>query len=158
TPGPDSELARLQPIVERLYRLAEGLRTPTTLDYPAVETQSTFGSRPTDGSSGGRAAKDVPATVRKFQVLRRLGRGGQASTLLALDPDLRRQVVLKLYHSAVTPQEQDMVLREGQALARVRSPYVAQCYSAERHDGVPFLVMEYIPGRNLAEERRARPL
>src|SRR5262249_12790859 len=71
---------------------------------------------------------------------------------------LQRHVVLKLYHAARNEAQQEAVLREGRALARVRSPYVAACYAADRHEGVPYLVLEYIPGRNLAAEHRARPL
>jgi serine/threonine-protein kinase len=102
--------------------------------------------------------RSTPRTWGKFTVVRALGEGGQASTLLVLDPDLRRHVVLKLFHHASTPQQQEIVLREGQALARVRSPYVAQCYSAERQDGVPYLVVEYIPGQDLARYTRTHPL
>ena len=50
------------------------------------------------------------------------------------------------------------MLQEGRALARVRSRYVAQVYAADRDSGVPYLVVEYIPGRNLAEAQRAQPL
>jgi hypothetical protein len=99
----------------------------------------------------------APARIGKYEIVRTLGDGGQATAYLAVDPDLKRQVVLKLYHAARTPGEQDMILKEGQALARVRSGYVAQCHSAERHDGVPYLVMEYIPGRTLADAQRSRP-
>jgi hypothetical protein len=104
------------------------------------------------------AAKATPASFGKYRVVRVLGDGGQASTLLAFDPDLRCHVVLKLYHMACTPTEQEKVLSEGQALARVRSPYVARCYGVERQDGVPALVIEYIPGRNLREQQIVRPL
>jgi serine/threonine protein kinase len=99
-----------------------------------------------------------PSHFGKFTVVRPLGRGGQATTLLVFDPELRRHVVLKLFHQARTPQQQEVVLREGQALARVRSPYVAQCYSAERQGGVPYLVVEYIPGEDLARQQLGRPL
>jgi serine/threonine protein kinase len=94
----------------------------------------------------------------KYRVVRRLGRGGQAATLLAFDADLERHVVLKVFHHAHTPQEQEGVLREGRALARVRSPHVAQCLAAERRDGVPYLVVEYVAGPSLAERHRERPL
>jgi eukaryotic-like serine/threonine-protein kinase len=87
-----------------------------------------------------------------------LGEGGQGSTLLALDPDLRCHVVLKVYHRARTAADHDLVLREGRALERVRSPYLARCRGAERQEGIPALVMEYIPGRNLRQQTRARPL
>jgi serine/threonine protein kinase len=104
------------------------------------------------------AAQATPASFGKYRVVRILGEGGQASTLLAFDPDLRCHVVLKVYHRACTPTEQEKVLSEGQALVRVRSPYVAQCYGVERQDGVPALVIEYIPGRNLREQHKVRPL
>ena len=66
-----------------------------------------------------------PYKVGKFEVNRPLGQGGQAMTFLAFDPDLKRHVVLKLYHAARTGAAGETVLHEGQALARVRSPYVA---------------------------------
>jgi len=104
------------------------------------------------------AANATPATFGKYRVVRILGKGGQAITLLAFDPDLRCHIVLKVYHSAQTAADQETVLREGQALARVRSPYVARCYGVERQGGVPALVVEYVPGRNLRERQRVRPL
>jgi predicted Ser/Thr protein kinase len=117
----------------------------------ASDVTGAYGERPParTGSS--------PERIDKYQIVRALGDGGQAIAYLAFDPDLKRQVVLKVYHAARTPAEQEMVLKEGQALARVRSGYVAQCYSAERHDSVPYLVMEYIPGKSLAELQRDRP-
>jgi hypothetical protein len=100
----------------------------------------------------------VPASFGKYRVVRPLGDGGHASTLLAWDDDLHCHVVLKLYHNARTAAEQEKVLSEGRALARVRSPYVARCHGVERQDGVPALVVEYIPGRNLRQEQRSRPV
>jgi serine/threonine protein kinase len=117
------------------------LRTGTELEQSREETPGAF----------------APA-FGKYRVVRRLGRGGQAATLLAFDPDLERYVVLKVFHQAHTPQEQEVVLREGRALARVCSPYVAQCLAAERQDGVPYLVVEYVAGTSLAERHRERPL
>jgi serine/threonine protein kinase len=110
------------------------------------------------GAEEEEAPGPVPASFGKFQVVRALGGGGQGSTLLALDPDLRCHVVLKLYHRARTTAEQEAVLREGQALARVRSPYVAQVRGVERQGGVPALVVEYVPGRDLKAQQKARPL
>jgi serine/threonine protein kinase len=90
-----------------------------------------------------------PERIGKYQVLRLLGTGGQARTYVALDPDLKRQVVLKLYFRAETSAQQEQVLREGRALARVQSPYVGRCLSAERDADRVWLVLEYIPGRTL---------
>jgi serine/threonine protein kinase len=96
--------------------------------------------------------------IGKYCISEILGEGGQAVTYKAWDPDLKRHVVIKLYHAVQTPEDREMVLKEGQALARVRSPYVAQCYGVERHESMPYLVVEYIPGQGLTELHRARPL
>jgi serine/threonine protein kinase len=104
------------------------------------------------------APNTPPAFFGKYRVVRPLGEGGQASTLLAWDPDLHCHVVLKLYHNNWNAAEQDNVLSEGRALARVRSPYVARCYGVEHQGDVPALVVEYVPGRSLRQEQRARPL
>ena len=86
----------------------------------------------------------------KYELIGRIGGGGQGSAYLALDPDLGRQVVLKRYHAAG-----DDAAREARALCRVRSPYTAQCYDLMRPGGETFLVMEYIPGRPLSEVLKA---
>jgi serine/threonine-protein kinase len=147
-----AELSELRAVVERLHRLARNLADP-----PTVDTAASTRERPAEaGHAPGAGAG--PTRLGKFEVVRPLGRGGHASTLLAFDPDLRRHVVLKLYHAARTPEEQELVLREGRALARVRSPYVAQCHSAERQGGLVYLVVEYIPGQDLTQRQRSRPL
>jgi hypothetical protein len=135
-------------LAEALQRRVEAIAYWET--FLGVDTES---QRPRETPPG------VPLPdFGKYRVVRRLGRGGQAATLLAFDPDLQRHVVLKVFHHAHTPQEQEVVLREGRALARVRSPYVAQCLAAERQDGVPYLVVEYVAGPSLAERHRERPL
>jgi hypothetical protein len=98
-----------------------------------------------------------PELVGKYQIVRRFPeRSGQAAAYLALDPDLERHVVLKRYHGGHdgAPGEAE----EGQALARIASPYVARCYGIERIGGETYLVVEYVPGRNLADVRRDGPL
>jgi hypothetical protein len=96
--------------------------------------------------------------VGKYRIVAVLGSGGQAVTFKAWDPDLQRHVVLKLYHAAQSSTQQVAVMKEGQALARVRSPYVPRCLDVAHFEGVPYLVLEYVPGRTLAELHKARPL
>jgi hypothetical protein len=145
----DPELNQLRPVVARLHQLAASLAEP-----PAVDL---FGS--TKDTSDEQKPQDTTLVrLGKYQVVRVLGKGGQATTLLGFDPDLKRHIVIKLYHNLRTPREQEAVLAEGQALARVHSPYVAQCFSAEREDGCPYLVVEYVPGQNLGQRHRSHPL
>src|SRR5262249_381972 len=115
------ELDALRPVVESLRGLCDYLQEAGTDDT------CTLSPAPSPDTVCGPLRY-----VGKYEVVRALGEGGQAAALLAFDPDLRRHVVLKCYHTAYGPAEQEAVLKEGQALARVRSPCVAQCYSAER--------------------------
>jgi hypothetical protein len=152
--GPD--LDRLRPVVESLSGLCDYLEATEPIgDDPKATTDFLSTGRP--GNPPYVGPDPAPSLVGKYEVVRPLGRGGQASALLAFDPDLRRHVVVKRYHAALTAAQQDAVLKEGQALARVRSPYVAQCYSAERAEDIPFLVVEYVPGKSLAEAQRQEP-
>ena len=98
-----------------------------------------------------------PIHVGKYQIVRRFSElSGQAAAYLAFDPDLERHVVLKRYHGG--PHGPSGEAEEGRALAKVVSPYVARCHGIERIDGEASLVVEYVPGRNLAEVQRGGPL
>ena len=59
--------------------------------------------------------------------------------------------MLKRYHEVGSTLRREAVLNEGRALAKVRSPYVAQCYELETSGDELDLVMEYVPGRSLNE-------
>jgi serine/threonine protein kinase len=86
-----------------------------------------------------------------YELLRKLGEGGQATTFLARDRALHRVVVLKRYHGAASSGRREAVLNEGRALARIRSRFVAPCYGVETRGDQIDLVVEYVPGRPLAE-------
>ena len=111
--------------------------------------------RPRRPKTTGLASRygDSPTSIGKYQDVRRFAEAsGQASAYLAFDPDLERHVVLKRYHGESGEAE------EGRALAKVASPFVARCYGIERIEGEPYLIVEYIPGRNLGEFRRDGPM
>src|SRR5262249_29096763 len=60
---------------------------------PIQSTDRVVTARTSDGVS---TIMPTPLQIGKFEVVRPLKRGGQASALLAFDPDLKRHVVLKL--------------------------------------------------------------
>ena len=95
-----------------------------------------------------------PRRIGKYEIVKDLTPGGQGSTWVVLDPDLMRHVVLKRYHRRLSVNQHTAVAREGQALARVRGAHLAQCHGMERLGDDWYLVLEYVPGRNLARARR----
>jgi hypothetical protein len=134
----------------RLLGQIHRARAERFLEHAASTTVS---PEATEDHRPGELSGSSPTSIGKYGVVRRFDvSSGQAAAYLALDPDLERHVVLKRYHG--DPGETE----EGRALAKVASPFVARCYGIERIDGEVYLVVEYIPGRNLAEVRRDGPM
>jgi eukaryotic-like serine/threonine-protein kinase len=78
----------------------------------------------------------------------------------ATDQRLQREVAVKLLRADLAEIEE--VRRrfegEGQAAAALVHPNVVTVFDAGEEDGAPFIVMELLPGRTLADELIAGPL
>ncbi len=136
-----------------VLRLLEQLRRARAEGFLEREASATVPTEATVDYGSGKASGHSPATIGKYQDVRRFEvSSGQGAAYLAFDPDLERHVVLKRYHGDSGEAE------EGRALAKVASPFVARCHGIERIDGELYLVVEYIPGRNLGEVRRDGPM
>lgn len=89
----------------------------------------------------------------RYQLERRLGRGGMGEVWLARDGHLRRQVAVKWL---LSDQGHERLIREGRAIAALSHPGIVQVHDVGVHEGRPYLVMERVHGRPLRE--RAGPL
>jgi serine/threonine-protein kinase len=89
-----------------------------------------------------------------------LGHGGMGEVREALDVRLEREVAVKLLRSdlAADPAVRRRFEREARAAARVSHPHVVAVFDTGEQDGVPFIVMERVPGRTLADEIARGPL
>jgi eukaryotic-like serine/threonine-protein kinase len=94
----------------------------------------------------------------RYRVERELGHGGMATVYLARDQELERPVALKILaaHLAGEPGFYERFVREARMAARLSHPNIVQVFDAGEEDQRPFIVMEYVPGRTLAEETRQR--
>ncbi len=92
----------------------------------------------------------------RYQVLRCLGEGGMGSVFLAQDRQLGRKVALKLMHTTLQSERQRRRFqREAAVMARIDHPACVEVYDVGvTGRGEPFLVMEYVEGRNLQEVLR----
>ena len=83
-----------------------------------------------------------------------LGRGGMAVVYLARDDELDRPVAIKVLagHLAGDSAFRDRFVREARLAAGLSHPNVVQLYDAGEDDGTPYIVMEYVDGRPLADE------
>jgi serine/threonine-protein kinase len=94
----------------------------------------------------------------RYRLVRQIGRGSFGDVFLAdqLRPELAGQpAVLKVLHAqwAEVPQVLERFRRESQVTAKIDHPHVARVFEhGLLEDGVPFIAMEYLPGRSLREE------
>jgi len=100
----------------------------------------------------------VTSTVR---LVKPLGQGGMAAVWLADHAGLDTRVVVKFLSSALSANEEALARfrREAAASAQVKSPHVVQVFDyGVMEGGPPFIVMEYLEGRDLAQALDAGPL
>jgi len=95
------------------------------------------------------------------QLVRQLGQGGMGSVWLADHRALGTQVVVKFMMASLALDQAAVARfsREAAAAAQVKSPHVVQTLDhGVTPEGIPFIVMELLEGRDLAKylaERRA---
>src|SRR6188508_2700262 len=77
-----------------------------------------------------------------------------AVVYLARDDELERPVAIKVLarHLADDPVFRDRFLREARLAARLSHPNIVQIYDAGEDHGDPYIVMECVEGRSLADE------
>ena len=100
--------------------------------------------------------------VGAYRLLRVLGEGGMGRVYLASRADdlYHQQVAIKLMHAGFA-QTQRMLLRFGaerQILANLNHPNIARLLDGGVHEGVPYLVMEYVDGAPIDQYCRANKL
>lgn len=96
---------------------------------------------------------DEIGRLAEYRVLRLLGKGGMGMVFQAEDTQLRRLVALKVMLPEVAAQEQSRVrfLREARAAAALKHDHVVTIYQVGEDRGVPFLAMEFLKGKSLAD-------
>ena len=103
-----------------------------------------------DGPTVTRGEAGVPARLGRYLVLGELGRGGMGAVYLAYDPELDRKVAVKLLDAPDgDPAQQDRLLREAQAMARLAHPNVAAVFDVGVLGRQVYLAMEYVEGASL---------
>lgn len=90
--------------------------------------------------------------IGRFEVRRRLGGGMQGKVYLGWDPNLEREVAIKL----ITPAEGDKtyseeIIKEAKIVARIANPNVVPLYEVGMYGDMPLLVFEYVDGVSLKQ-------
>src|SRR5690348_18457456 len=85
--------------------------------------------------------------VGRYELIRELGRGGMAVVHLARQPELDRFVAIKELASfyAADAAMADRFLKEARLAGSLSHPNIVTVYDYIAQDGVPYILMEYLP-------------
>jgi serine/threonine protein kinase len=111
------------------------------------------GLEPGDSITCPYCRNEFPITRQfgNFLLERQLGAGGMGTVYLGRDVTLERVVAVKVLKAELVSDQKFMAtfLREAEITASLNHPNIVQVYAFGEHDGVYYLVVEYISGGSL---------
>jgi serine/threonine protein kinase len=108
-----------------------------------------------DGALGQGA---IPETIGRYKVVGRIDGGGEADVYRVVHIKLGNDLVLKLSRRPVGTDDRSGLVEEGRLLVDLEHPNLVRIYDLDFHEDRPFLVMEYVHGRNLEDYARDEPV
>ncbi len=94
--------------------------------------------------------------IGRYEIVEELGHGAMGSVFKARDPAVGRIVALKTIHSAALSGAEAETYRarfqrEARASGALAHPGIVPVFDVGDHEGAPYLVMEFVAGRTLAD-------
>jgi predicted ATPase len=114
-----------------------------------------------DPPAGGSGATGLPSRLGPYEVLGELGRGGMGVVYRARDPQLRREVAVKVLHPhlAADTALASRLIAEARAASGLDHPHVCTVHElGHLDDGRLYVAMAYYPGGSLADRLAQGPL
>ena len=95
-----------------------------------------------------------------YEIIGLIGAGGMGEVYKSRDTRLERTVAVKVVSGSLAsdPTWRQRFDREARILATLSNPHICPIFDVGRHDGVDFLVMEYLEGETLTARLARGPL
>src|SRR5438034_5735652 len=95
-----------------------------------------------------------------YEILSAIGAGGMGEVYRARDERLDRTIAVKVLTPTLSsnPEYRQRFEREARTVAALSHPHICPVYDIGAHDGLDYLVMEYLEGENLAARIAKGPL
>ena len=100
----------------------------------------------------------LPPKIGKYLVVGRFPPSGQAEVYRVVHPQFQQERVLKLAKQPVGPDGRSEIVEEGKIMVELEHPHLIRVFDLDFLGGRPYLVMEYIRGRNLEQYAGEKPL
>jgi eukaryotic-like serine/threonine-protein kinase len=102
----------------------------------------------------------IGSTLGNYKILEKLGEGGQGTVYKAVDSKLGRTVVIKVLPAELTAKEGNLKRfeREARLASALDHPNICTIFDLNEINGIHFIVMQYIEGRNVRQLVNGRPL
>ncbi|MEK7468292.1 MAG: protein kinase [Planctomycetota bacterium] len=142
-----NQLRELEAAMDGRPSGAQGSGSSSALDRTVAKSDAGV----TIAAASGRKVGD---TVGPYRILRELGRGGMGVVYRALQPELRREVALKVMLSGGDESSSDVerFRREAAVVARMgRHPSLVQIHDIGRDGERLYFTMDFIEGRSLKQ-------
>src|SRR4029079_13846838 len=102
----------------------------------------------------------IGSQINQYKILEKIGSGGQGTVYKTLDTKLNRTAVIKILPPELTQKTANCRLfeREAQLCSQFDHPNICTIYDFHQADGVFYIAMQYIDGKNVRQLVSGRPL
>src|SRR3954453_9136656 len=102
----------------------------------------------------------IGAKLGNYRILEKIGAGGQGTVYKALDKKLGRTVVIKVLPPELTVKQANLKRfeREARLASALDHPNICTIFDLNEVDGVHFIAMQHVQGRNVRQLVAGRPL
>ncbi|CAN5454483.1 hypothetical protein BH10ACI3_BH10ACI3_15330 [soil metagenome] len=102
----------------------------------------------------------IGSQINQYKILEKIGSGGQGTVYKALDTKLNRTAVIKVLPPELTQKTANFrrFEREAQLCSQLDHPNICTIYDFNSADGVFYIAMQYVEGKNVRQLVAGRPL